>query len=201
MATLLLALLTLATPRGQNATLNQALQAYDDLDYDSAARLLDQAVAVPDLTPGDQKLAGFYGGIVYFDLNQPEKARAAFTRALELDPTLALGPDASPKLQDFFDGVKRELASSAKPKPDVPPAQSPPSLTPSKEPAAAEQVAEPGEKPLYEKPLFWVGVGATVVVVAAGVFIATRSSGPSCASKSGAGCIDIQVQQQGLAQW
>lgn len=202
MAHLLLALLVLAAPQVQSPTLAQALKAYDDLDYVGASGLLDRARAEP-LAPDDRKLAEFYAGIVAFDLNQPEKAHEAFVRALELDPKLALGADASPKLEAFFADVRREVAARA-PKPaDVPPAGKPevaPKPSTKVEALAQTDQAESGEKPLYAKPLFWVGVGATAAVVATGVFLFAHRT-PACASTGNAGCLDIQVQKQGLASW
>jgi tetratricopeptide (TPR) repeat protein len=206
----LLYLALAATPVAQNADLQHALKAYDDLDYDKAGRLFDQVLWTGDLSPADQKIADFYAGIVYFDLSQTDKAHDAFTKALQLDSSLALDADASPKLQEFFAAVKKELAANPPPKvADVPAGAQPDqkaSLTPnakSKSDSDFGDLDDQGtstSKPLYQKPLLWVGVGA-VVVAAVVVIVLVTHHGASCTATGNNGCIDVQVQRQGLAQW
>jgi len=207
---LALALFLAAVPPVQNANLQKALAAYENLDYDGAGALFDDVLQEQGLSRDDQKVADFYAGIVYFDLGQTEKSRDVFGRALTLDPTLTLDSDASPKLQAFFADIKKNYVVAAPPPAtasDVPAAASPAETKPA---LATKPTSDLGgdfdddaasHKPLYRKPLFWVGVGAAAVAVTV-VVVLLATHGSSCSSSGNNGCIELQVQQkQGLLQW
>jgi tetratricopeptide (TPR) repeat protein len=106
-AAVALALLLATSPvRAATPLLQQAIQAYESLEYESALNLLNQARDAPMLTPRDQATIYMYLGLVRFSKGERDLADQSFRQALDIDPTLQLPAHTSPKIVERFDVVK-----------------------------------------------------------------------------------------------
>jgi tetratricopeptide (TPR) repeat protein len=95
-------------------------EAYHQLRYQEAERLAQEALERYAEFDSDQ-LAEIHTllALVTFSQNRQQEARRQFVLALELNPDLALDPLlVSPKIRDFFEGVKQEQARQ-QPPPDA----------------------------------------------------------------------------------
>lgn len=91
-----------AAPPVQNATLRRALSAYDNLDYNSAITLGQQALK-EHLSSAESARAYELLGFAYSATNSQDQAVDAFKQAIELDPDRALDPArVSPKIYSLF---------------------------------------------------------------------------------------------------
>jgi hypothetical protein len=117
---LALALALLAAPAlAANPKLDEARRLVDDLEMDKAAKALDAATQVPDLSREDTLTILSLKGIVAATLGQGAKARDAFRELLVLNPTYELPADQPPRVRTPFyeakDWAKKRgaLASTA----------------------------------------------------------------------------------------
>jgi hypothetical protein len=109
----LLAALLAAAPRiaaAHPAELDQAVHALDELRYEDAARLLDQAYRTGDNGPDDLRLLFRLQGEVAATLGDDAGARAAFARYWSLAPDERLPAGTSPKITTAFDAALAGMA-------------------------------------------------------------------------------------------
>lgn len=81
----------------------------EELEYEQARELLLEVLTDPALTDGDRFIANMQAGRVQRILNRDVEARLHFREALKLDPDAALPEGEAPKIQTFFELVKREF--------------------------------------------------------------------------------------------
>lgn len=81
-----------------NPHLQTALKRYDDLEYEEALSALAKARQWPGSTLEEQVYIELLEGVLSFELNQPERGRSAFQRALALNPEARLPLRVSPKV-------------------------------------------------------------------------------------------------------
>jgi tetratricopeptide (TPR) repeat protein len=163
--------------KGPNPYLSQAKELYEKLDFEKCLRRLAQA---PQWKSDATELIEIelVAGMCHYNLNQRDDAAERFRLALRMNPDAELPTYTSPKLVDFFLGVKRKLRAPPPPMPkedldmprDIPPvkedAHGPPEKIPPVEPPSREDEprleeppklipvpkAPPSEIPEVEKP-------------------------------------------------
>ena len=149
--------------RAGNPYLKQAIQSYENFEYEEALRILQQAVEVPDSTKDELAKVHLYMGLVRFTLGDPAQAEKDFKKAIGLNYQIKPPADTSPKIVSEFQRVKKTI-----PPPEV------------KDPPPGGGAPPPGGGPIIVKPLptpprkrvwTWVvlGVGAGALV-GGGVF-------------------------------
>ncbi|HTR22052.1 MAG TPA: tetratricopeptide repeat protein [Gemmatimonadales bacterium] len=91
-----------AAPAVQNAALNKALQAYNNLEYTQAIAQAQQALK-EHLSSAESARAYELLGFAYSATNAQDQAVDAFKQAIQLDPDRALDPArVSPKIYSLF---------------------------------------------------------------------------------------------------
>ena len=177
-----------------------------DLDYEAAVPLLQRALRSSALPGEERARLEVELGVAFVNLGKDGNARAAFSKALELDPKAALPSDASPKIQGLFEEAQRALAPPPPPPPPPPPVQvaPPPPLPPPvvelprAVPPASVAAAPAGGSRSLAAPI-GIGVGA-VVALGVGIWAAEQSQGAAVALQSGLNSrstVDGLVSRQG----
>ncbi len=108
------ALLVPTATRAQSSTLlEQAVTAFEELDYPVARRALSAFIAEPArATTSELANAHMLLGIIEFSEGVEAAARLQFTSALQLRPGIRPDPSSvSPKIIDYFDQVRSSLVS------------------------------------------------------------------------------------------
>jgi hypothetical protein len=163
-----------APARADRSSIDAGLKAFEQLDYERAVALLNQAFGEAEET--DEKLIVLRTlAFAHVALNQEEQARAEFRLALHLDPTMMLDATISPRTRLVFEEARAEMAID-EPRPS--PSASPPPVTappaPALPPAARVDSPRPSPRPLYRRGWIWgTAAGATAVIVIgviAGIF-------------------------------
>ena len=118
------ATVTISTSRpalAEPAMLAKARKLYKDLEYRSAADLLQRLLGQSGLDRASRievyKLLGLCKAI----LNRPAEAKAAFSALLDLDPAYELDAMTTPRALDVFRQVKAQRQAQAKTKVEVRP--------------------------------------------------------------------------------
>lgn len=88
--------------------LDRARQAIDQVDYDGARKLADEALEQGGLRTADLARAHHVAGEIAAALGDADGARDHFVRWILLDPDAALPAGASPKLTEPFDAARAE---------------------------------------------------------------------------------------------
>lgn len=110
---------TKATKPEDAASLHAKARArMQNLDYEQALPLLQQALAMPDLQPSRKVELLIDVGISDVNLARNDDARRAFEDALATDPNAILPAGTSPKIKSLFQSVKE--AKFAPPPPPTP---------------------------------------------------------------------------------
>ncbi|WNG22927.1 hypothetical protein F0U62_01965 [Cystobacter fuscus] len=84
-------------------------QLYEQFEYEQAFILIQGARRLPRGVEGEVTLS-LYEGIILFELGRLEPARAAFREALLMRPDADLPEDVAPKVQRFFENLRRDVA-------------------------------------------------------------------------------------------
>jgi tetratricopeptide (TPR) repeat protein len=95
--------------RAENPYLKQAIQSYENFEYEEALRKLQQAVEAPDSTKEEQAQVYLYMGLVRFTLGDPAQAEQDFKKALGLNYKIKPPTDTSPKIVSEFQRVKKTV--------------------------------------------------------------------------------------------
>ena len=95
--------------RAKNPYINQAIQSYENFEYEDSLRILNQASGVPDSTKEELAKVHLYMGLVRFTLGDPVQADKDFKKAVELDYNIKPPPDTSPKIVSEFQRVKKTV--------------------------------------------------------------------------------------------
>ncbi len=95
--------------QAKNPYIKQAIQSYENFEYEEALRILSQAVKVPDSTKEELANVHLYMGLVRFTLGDPVQAEKDFKRAVELSYKIKPPPDTSPKIVSEFQRVKKTI--------------------------------------------------------------------------------------------
>ncbi len=121
---------TASTPKKQYPMrIEAAIRLYQNLEYEAALGQFEAAKATAEKVE-DFVVISLYQGIIFANLRQPERSRAAFQDALRLRPFSALPVPVSPKIAAEFQALREELHG----KPLVmPPKQSPVDAVPSEQ--------------------------------------------------------------------
>ena len=90
-------LLTSGDARAKNPYLKQAIQSYENFEYEDALRILQQAIEVPDSTKKELAKVYLYMGLVRFTLGDPAQAEKDFKKAVGLNYKIKPPADTSPK--------------------------------------------------------------------------------------------------------
>ncbi len=129
-----------------------ARQLYDALEYERALAELSRARGHA-LGEADDVLLSLYEGVILADLGRTESSNAAFRVALLLQPVAELPLKVSPKVEQRFEAVRRqvlrELAEQEVPVAPAPPPAPPPVATAPPEPVMpTDPQATPAPLPL-----------------------------------------------------
>jgi tetratricopeptide (TPR) repeat protein len=95
--------------RAKNPYLQQAIQSYENFEYEEALRILQQAAEVPDSTKEELAKVHLYMGLVRFTLGDPVQAEKDFKKAIGLNYQIKPPPDTSPKIVSEFQRVKKTI--------------------------------------------------------------------------------------------
>jgi tetratricopeptide (TPR) repeat protein len=95
--------------RAKNPYLKQAIQSYENFEYEDALRILNQAVEVPDSTKEELAKVYLYMGLVRFTLGDPAQAEKDFKKAVGLNYKIKPPPDTSPKIVSEFQRIKKTV--------------------------------------------------------------------------------------------
>jgi len=105
----LVVLMASGVARAENPYLKQAIQSYENFEYEEALRILQQAVAVPDSTKEELAKVHLYMGLVRFTLGDPAQAEKDFKKAIGLNYKIKPPADTSPKIVSEFQRVKKTI--------------------------------------------------------------------------------------------
>jgi tetratricopeptide (TPR) repeat protein len=107
-----IAVALLAAPgaaRAGNPYLQQAIQSYENFEYEEALRTLQQALEVPDTGKEDLARVYLYMGLVRFTLGDAAQAEKDFKKAVNLNYEIKPPADTSPKIVSEFQRVKKTV--------------------------------------------------------------------------------------------
>lgn len=183
MSAALLVLLLAAAPGGPSAA-DAARQAYDELRYDEAATLLEDALDDEALAADERRAALELAGVVAVIRGDEELARARFRALLQQDPEARLADGLSPKITAAFEEARASLPPAPAP---PPPAKAAPAAPARAEAPVAAVPAPADEEPAVSPLVLGVaaGVGVGIVLVAVGGGALLLSSGAPPASSLG----------------
>jgi tetratricopeptide (TPR) repeat protein len=155
------------------AELARGIELYNDLEYEAAIPVLEQAAADSSL-PRPGRIEGYkLLALSHLALGQTENARRAFRGLLALDPSYELPAAEGQKAVALFTEVKRSL-------PVVAPAPIPLVVTPPAPPADdpfTRMVAAPAAQPVPITRRWWFWAGTAAVVIGGGVALWAMSGG------------------------
>jgi tetratricopeptide (TPR) repeat protein len=102
-----------------DALFQEARRLFDALDYENAAKALDQTIAAIEATPpkdmpGRERLASAYEmrARSKFGLGNPEEAKADFISLLRVSPGYTLTGQVSPRVVALFDETVAAMVTS-----------------------------------------------------------------------------------------
>ena len=147
-----------------NPFLAEALEHEKNLDFEKCIQRLKQAGTQWKNTPEENREIELHSGLCYFNLGDKKAAAEHFRVALRIDEKTDLPPYTSPKVVEFFLGVKKSLQPEPPPLPDADlPDDRPrdPKLTPT------TTVSPLGLTLQHKAPAIALGVGAVGAGVAA----------------------------------
>jgi tetratricopeptide (TPR) repeat protein len=124
---------TLARADVDSPLVKKGLSAYAELDYATAAELLEQARA-ESLTREEKLVTYRTLAMAYVALGKLDEAKKDFRLLLHIDPSTTLDRSVAPKVRAVFEDAKAEAATSGR---ALAPAL--PSLTPQLEPLSARE--------------------------------------------------------------
>lgn len=111
---LLLALTFASLPaRAENPFLEQAVNAYENFEFEKALRILQLADKHAGSTQADRAQVYLYLGLTRYTLGDKRQAEEEFARALQLDYNIRIPSDTSPKIVACFDKVKKSIPPPA----------------------------------------------------------------------------------------
>jgi len=178
MVAVVFAVLLSATPNkrsdpGWEAQWRKASSLITKLDYEGALPILEALESHPEIPPGRRVEILLELGVAYVNVGRTERARSAFAKAVEFDPTAALPSLAPPKALSLLESVRPVIATPPQDPPptDVPKAEPPvPKLEPRPSPVA---VVQP-ERRHFTTPAVVTGLLA-IATATAGVLMALQS--------------------------
>jgi tetratricopeptide (TPR) repeat protein len=107
---LLLILLFASLPaRAENPFLQQAVNAYENFEFEKALRILQLADKHSGSTEADRAQVYLYLGLTRYTLGDKRQAEKEFAKALKLDYKIRIPADTSPKIVACFDKVKKSI--------------------------------------------------------------------------------------------
>ncbi len=112
-----------------NPHLQRGIRLLNDMEDAKALGELQRALKLRGQSPEEKARVHLYLGIAQFNLLQAEKARASFRAALELQAAIELPEQTSPKIQQLFQRVRRELGGGTEPTTPSQPLTTPPPAT------------------------------------------------------------------------
>jgi hypothetical protein len=182
---LALAMLLMPAQAGEaEARLAEAHEAYDALEMERAAAILEPLVASPDIGDDVRGRAWLALGLTRASMLDTDGARAAFTAALAIDASLAPPAGTSPKVAVLFEKTRAALGIEVSSRParapevrEPEPVRDPP---PPREPETPEPV-EDARVPWLVAGGALVGVGA---VAGAAALFADASLGNPTAGRT-----------------
>lgn len=104
-----------AAPASAEARLAEGTAALDALQLEQAAAILEELVAAPGVRDETRARAWLALGLTRASLLDMERAQAAFTAALGIDPRLDVPPDTSPKVRALFERTRAALLPNGVP--------------------------------------------------------------------------------------
>ena len=155
-----------AWARPENPHLARGIRLLDQAKDERALAVLEKALGWRENGRDELARIHFYLGVTRFNLAQPERARAHFEMALEIDPGLRIPADLSPKILRLVEKVR--TARAKRPPPSQPPSRAadplpravpPPSPATGDRPAARSRTSWPA----------WVTLGIALAAGGVGV--------------------------------
>lgn len=95
--------------RAGNPRLEQAIQSYENFEYEEALRALQEAVEVPDTGKEELARVYLYMGLVRFTLGDAAQAEKDFKKAVNLNYKIKPPADTSPKIISEFQRIKKTV--------------------------------------------------------------------------------------------
>ncbi|CAM3465080.1 hypothetical protein G4177_22875 [Corallococcus sp. ZKHCc1 1396] len=177
------------------AAMAETARLHDDLEYEQALAAVTRAKRLAR-SDAERASATLYEGVVLADMGRREEARASFRAGLVLTPDAKLPVKVSPKVEDDFESVRKEVQRDrpavAQPVPEVTPrpADAPVQRTVEAAPTSPSRpvasVASPGvdlkvdaKRPQVRRvpTLSWVLLGTGVAAGGAGTLFGLQSRG------------------------
>lgn len=98
----------------ESETVQRGVAAYEALEFEKAAQLLNQALG-ESLTREEKIVAWRTLAFAYVALDKATDARNAFTRLLKIDPNADLDKSVAPKVRALFEEARAEVATGRAP--------------------------------------------------------------------------------------
>ncbi|MDZ4698169.1 MAG: hypothetical protein SH809_00570 [Rhodothermales bacterium] len=170
---LALALLACATTASAQAVrcsdlLVEANQLYSRGAFDPTIALIDQCIALPDVTDGERRTAYRLKGLCFIGKGLEVDARESVRRLLNLvpdyEPDIAMDPpNFVAMIQEVRAEINTELAPSAEPQTQPPAVVQAPPQQPASQPATRPVVSNPRRKKSSTGKYVLAGLGAGAV--------------------------------------
>jgi hypothetical protein len=147
-------------------------QLYAELEYERALAQITSAQTLAKTTDEDVTLS-LYRGLILADMSRWDESAAAFKTALFLRPEAKLPVKVSPKVEQHFEKVRREvtqeLAASAKPSvATAEPKPTEPAMTPLPPSATPEASSKASGRSFTRPQVLIPAIGGAVLLVAGG---------------------------------
>jgi hypothetical protein len=105
----------LAAEGSKNLYYQKALRLYSSLEYEAALLMLENAVRWSSGERAEQVSIDLLEGVLALEVQQSERGRNAFRKALALDSAAKLAFSVSPKITAVLEEVRAEVLASAVP--------------------------------------------------------------------------------------
>jgi len=157
----------------QDDALSAAADDFAALRLEAAAERLEALVADATTPRPTLAQAWLLLGLTRAGLLADNDAAAAFSRALDLDASLEVPAETSPKVRALFEKTRRARPPAPPPSPPPPPTKARPADSTSTQPKSASAPAQPAPAaPTADDTVLWTaGLASVVLVTAAGAAV------------------------------
>ena len=95
----------------KNQHYQTALRLYSAFEYEEALRALEKGAHLPSNTREDDVSIAMLEGVLVFELQQGDRGKSAFRRALKMEPGAKLTLNVSPKIAAELEEVRKEQSA------------------------------------------------------------------------------------------
>lgn len=104
-----------ALAQRRNPLIAQGQEQYDDLRYEEALQTLSAALVRAGNSEQDRSTIYRLLAFTYLALGREEEAEGAYRSLLAIEPEFQPGSDVSPRIRDFFGGVRQRWEQEGRP--------------------------------------------------------------------------------------